>query len=116
MIIDGDVDILPAWAVLLCIPAVAGHPVSGSREATQLLDVQVKHVTGRRMFVAIVRARWIKDSEPVETCVLKQASHGASPDTQLLGDLAVGLSLPATRQNLPDTLLRGGMRTAPGPR
>ena len=52
------------------------------------------------MLVAVVRAGWLEGRKTVETGVLEQAGHGAAPKAQCLGDLAVGLPLPATCQNV----------------
>lgn len=56
MIVDGQVDILPADAPV-SMRAVTGHTVARGTDPPQLLDVQVQQLAGPGMFIAILRQR-----------------------------------------------------------
>ncbi len=99
MVIDGHVDILPARSGRV-LATVTGDAVAGAPETAETLDVQMQHVTGGVVFVAVVRLGRVEVAEAVQAGGLHQARHGTEPDVQFLGDLAVGLALPASVKHL----------------
>lgn len=111
MIVDGEVDELPAGAIGGAL-AIASDPMPWAPEAAQLLDVQMQQVPGLVILVAIVRASRLKLGQPVQPGAAHQPGNGAQADRQGQCDLAVGLALTAQRGHLGGHRWWGGMRTA----
>jgi len=113
VVIDGHVDGLPAGSGRV-LAAVAGHPVAGTAEAAKALDAQMQHVARGVVFVAVVGPGRIEVAEAMEASGLDQARDGTEPEIQFLGDLAIGLALPAPGEHLLFESRRCAMRTALG--
>ena len=90
--------------------------MAGTAEAAKALDIQVQHVAGGVVFVAVVGPGRIEVAEAMEASGLDQARDGAHSDPQLPGDLAVGLELPAPGEHLADARRRRGVGSASGTR
>ena len=59
MIVDGEVNILPADA-RNAIAAVTGDAMRWSGDASELLDVQMQQVAGSMVLVALYFGLWLK--------------------------------------------------------
>lgn len=112
MIVDRDVDILPPRATRGLL-AVAGDPMSRAREAAELLDVQVQEISRRIMFVAVVGSGGLEGCQSVQPLACEEPGDRAVSDAQPLGDLAIGLALPAPLNELLADLVRDRMRATP---
>src|ERR1700758_3225381 len=100
--------VLPADAAR-AVSEVAGHAMAGFGDATQFLDVQMQHVTGSQVFIALNRLTWFQiaqaaelepaqntaDRGPAEACLLRNAQSGPALPTQCLHQLdLLGPALP----------------------
>ncbi len=91
MVVDGDMHVLPARAARMHRP-IRRHPVAGALETPEFLDVEVQHLAGRVVFVALNRRRRLQAGEPVQTLTNQHASDAAVADVQALADLAIRLA------------------------
>ena len=109
MVVDGDVDGLPANASAVALPlAVAGDAVADPVEATELLDVDVDHLARLVTLVAAHRHGWIKGIDPIQAQPLEDAADGGRRDRQFGSNLLAGAARPSQRFNLLNDGLRRG--------
>ena len=99
MVIDGQMNVLPADAVRVDL-AITGDPMAGLPEAGQFLDIQMQQLPGCSVLVAIVRRRRLQLCQPVQTRPAQQASDGARGHGQLFGDLPISLPGATLLQHL----------------
>ena len=93
MIVDGDVETFDA-GVAIADGAIAGGPDAGTREAAQLLDVEVKEFARLITFVADDGRFWrFEGREAVEAVAAQNAREGGLGDWQKREDLSVGAAL-----------------------
>jgi hypothetical protein len=60
MVINRDMDILPARSLLWRINPAAGDSVTRAFKTAQLLDIQMQQVTGSIMLVSVVGPGWLQ--------------------------------------------------------
>lgn len=114
MVVDGQVDVLPADAIGVDLP-VAGNAMTGLAEAGQLLDVQVQQLAGPGVFVAVLGGGRLQLRQPLQAGAAPQAGDHARRHGQFLGDLAVGLTCASLCRHLLSNGARRGVRTVVGP-
>ena len=72
VVIDSDMDMFPASAVVTAVRAGAGDSVAWTRKTPELLDVQVQQVTGGIVFIAVVRPGRLQRRQTVQAGLLKR--------------------------------------------
>ena len=111
MVVDGDVDVLPASSRDR-VATVAGNPMRGPNDASQLLDVQMQQVAGRVVLVALDDRRWLQMADAVELQTPEDAAHRGAAQARVLRDPIAGPALPAQGLDALD-LLAGGRTMQP---
>src|SRR5271156_4097694 len=112
VVVDGDMDELPAEPFAPCPPvalpsAVAGDAMTDSIDSTELFDVEVDHLA--RMFTLIPahRLRRLQGRELVEPEPPQDAADSGGRHPDLRCDLLAGAALTPKRRDLIDNGLRG---------
>lgn len=108
VIVDGQVDVLPADAPVP-MRAVAGHTVARGTDPPQFLDVQVQQLAGLGVLVAVLRQRRLQFGQAMQPGTAQQPGDGAGRHGQPLGDLAIGPARATLLQHLRHDGLRRGM-------
>src|SRR4051812_17842878 len=98
MIVDADVDELPADAAAVALAgAIASDAVADSVETTELFDIDVDHLAGRGALIAAHRLGRLQVAYPVQPQSLQDAADGGRRDAGFRRDLLGGVSLTAQR-------------------
>src|SRR6185295_2447743 len=116
VIVDGDMDELPSGPFVAAALPIAGGPVAGAREAAELLDIEVDHLSGLLALVAAHRRGRLQRADPVETQSLEDTANRGRRNAKLGGDLLAGAPRPAQRLYLLDHRLRRWPVQPMGPR
>lgn len=109
VVIDGNVNILPARASPGCISAATRHPVPWTFKSTEFLNVEVQQIARGVMLVAVIRLGGLEVGKPVQSSFHQYPGYGALTQTQRERDLAVSLALAPERYNATYQICRGGM-------
>jgi len=114
VVVDGDVNELPTGAA--ATPGlVAGGAMTGAREASELLDVEMKQVAGTLMFVAADGRGGLEITDAVEALAAQDAADGGRREADELGDAAAGVTLPPQGDDAVDEVLGGAAWAVMGP-
>ena len=96
MVVDGDVDVLPARAGRV-IGGVSGDAMTRPRDASQLLDIEMPQVARRSVFVARIDRRRLQISDAVEFQSAQCAADGGTAQARLLRDAMARRALATKR-------------------
>ena len=107
MIVDGDVEILPARAADMIMLAIPGDAVAGALDAGELFDVEVDEFARVGAFVALDRRRWGELREAVAVPV-EEAGDGGLGELGSAGDLEAGPLAAAQGEHARDPQRVGG--------
>jgi len=102
VVVDGDVQILPARAARVVELAVAGDAMARADNAGQLLDVEVEEVARRGPFVAHHRWRRFERRETMEAVAAKNTADRGFGELGFGGDLKAWQLVPAEREDTSD--------------
>ena len=110
VIVDSDVEILPAGAAGVVELAIAGDAMTRADNASELLDVEMEEVTRSGAFVADDRRRRFESGEAMEAVAAKNAGDGGFGELGLGGDLKAGELVAAQSENASDAERMDGGR------
>jgi len=90
MIVDTDVDVLPADPAAVALAgAILGDAVADPVKAAQFLDVDMDHLAGSVSFVSPHRFAGFEIAPSVEAVAGQDSSDGGAGNAGLLGDPAI---------------------------
>jgi hypothetical protein len=107
MIIDGDVQILPAGAGGVIV-AIARNAVAGALDARELFDVEMDEITRPLTLITTQRPRRLQSALASETVAAQQTRDGGLGDFGLASDLEAWEFSSAQSQNAGDAQAVGG--------
>ena len=111
VVVDGDVNELPAGAAT-ALGLVGGNAMTGAEEAAELLDVEMQQIAGAGMFVAAHGPSRFEIADTTEAFAVQNAADGSGREADSLGDVSVGPTLAAQRNDALDQGPRGPSRAA----
>jgi hypothetical protein len=112
VIVDGDMDKLPAEPFAPCSPialssAIAGDAVANAIDPAELLDVDVDHLARMLALVAASRFARLQCTDLVEPEPPQDTADRCWRQVQIGGDLLAGVALAAKSLNPPNKRFRG---------
>lgn len=87
----------PAWAALLMS---AGDARTNTMEAAKLFGIEVRQITGRRVFVAPRRYQRLERTEARQSGPLEQSTNGGKAQAEIVADTPHQPALAAQHQHL----------------
>ena len=91
-VIDGHVSKLPPGP-RHAVAAIAGDPVAGPPDASELFDIQVHQLAGARPFIAPRGRRQLQHVQPAPSAPAHDAGHGRPTDPDQARDLGTDPTL-----------------------
>jgi hypothetical protein len=98
VVVDGDVQILPAGAARLAAP-LTGDTMGGFADPRQTLDIEVDQVARALVLIGNHGRRRIERTQPVHAGAAKDTAHGGPGDLEFVGDAPAVPAQPAKNQN-----------------
>jgi len=108
VIVDGDVETLPAGMMFTAAPTVGTGDDVG--KAAQGLEVEMEQITGSRMLIANQRYRGLEIAQAAETQAAKNAADGSPATSCNAGNVQAGEALAAQLFHLLDLVERSKAR------